>query len=221
MSTLFGGVVAFCAASGAMAQETTAQPPEQVQVYPGTSHAPPALGGAVGTVDSVSASSFAISTSAGRMATVEKVPSTRYWDGTSVTSASAITKGENVLVLGMVTFGTGTKGTTISPSQVIVQPPDGGGPATSSAAEFPFQQGSRFEKRNVGQVPGNYTEGAGTIVGGTEAIQATLAALSQKTGGIVNRVVKLSDGEYEAHNIGVKWPHHIFVNQDFQYVGAN
>jgi len=28
-------------------------------------------------------------------------------------------------------------------------------------------------------------------------------------------------GEYEVHCIGVNWPHHIFVNQDFKVVGAN
>ena len=34
-------------------------------------------------------------------------------------------------------------------------------------------------------------------------------------------MVKLSDGEYEVHNIGVNWPHHIFVNQNFNVVGAD
>jgi hypothetical protein len=33
--------------------------------------------------------------------------------------------------------------------------------------------------------------------------------------------VQLSNGEYEVHNVTVKWPHHIFVNQDFKVVGAN
>ncbi|MEA2285048.1 MAG: hypothetical protein QOJ21_1091, partial [Solirubrobacteraceae bacterium] len=28
-------------------------------------------------------------------------------------------------------------------------------------------------------------------------------------------------GEYEVHNIGVNWPHHIFVNKSFKVVGAN
>jgi hypothetical protein len=36
-----------------------------------------------------------------------------------------------------------------------------------------------------------------------------------------DRVVQLSNGEYEVHNIGVNWPHHIFVNQDFTVVGAD
>jgi hypothetical protein len=72
----------------------------------------------------------------------------------------------------------------------------------------------------VGQIPANYTEGSGTIVSGTTADKATEAALAAYTGGVVDRVVQLSNGEYEVHNIGVNWPHHIFVNQDFQVVGA-
>ena len=31
----------------------------------------------------------------------------------------------------------------------------------------------------------------------------------------------LGNGDYEVHYIGVNWPHHIFVNQDFQVIGAN
>jgi hypothetical protein len=31
----------------------------------------------------------------------------------------------------------------------------------------------------------------------------------------------LSNGEYEVHNIGVNWPHHIFVSTGFKVVGAN
>jgi hypothetical protein len=58
-------------------------------------------------------------------------------------------------------------------------------------------------------------------VTGTTANKATQAALASYPGGVVDRVVKLSNGEYEVHNIGVNWPHHIFVNQDFQVVGAN
>ena len=32
---------------------------------------------------------------------------------------------------------------------------------------------------------------------------------------------EISNGSYEVHNIGVNWPHHVFVNQDFQVIGAN
>ena len=33
--------------------------------------------------------------------------------------------------------------------------------------------------------------------------------------------VAIGNGDYEGHYIGVNWPHHIFVNQDFQVIGAN
>jgi hypothetical protein len=37
---------------------------------------------------------------------------------------------------------------------------------------------------------------------------------------MVNRVVPLSGGDYNAHVIGVNWPHHVFVSKDFQVTGA-
>ena len=156
-----------------------------------------------------------MTTSAGQKVTVDETSSTKYQKGTSSTSASAMTKGEPVLVLGT------TSGTTITATQVIVQP-TGGGSATASAAEVvPFQQGAPTTSKQVGQIPANYSQGSGTIVSGTAANKATEAALAAYPGGIVDRVVKLSNGEYEVHNIGVNWPHHIFVNQDFKVVGAD
>jgi hypothetical protein len=174
----------------------------------------PAAGGASGTVGSVSTSSFTVSTSAGQKVTVTEASATTYQKGTSPTSASAITTGEPVLVLGT------TSGTTIAATQVIVQPASGG--SNSSAAKvIPFQRGAPTTSKQVGQIPANYTQGSGTIVSGTAANKATEAALAAYPGGVVDRVVKLSNGEYEVHNIGVNWPHHIFVNQDFKVVGAN
>jgi hypothetical protein len=162
----------------------------------------------------VSKSSFTLSTSAGQKVTVDEASSTKYEKGTSSTSASAIAKGQRVLVLGT------TNGTTITATQVIVQ--TGGGSATSSAAKVvPFQQGAPSTSKQVGQIPANYSQGSGTIVSGTTANKATKAALAAYPGGVVDRVVKLSNGEYEVHNIGVNWPHHIFVNQNFKVVGAN
>jgi Domain of unknown function (DUF5666) len=176
----------------------------------------PAAGGASGTVDSVSNSSFTISTSAGQKVTVKKASATTYRMGTSSISASAIEKGESVLVLGTV------NGTTITASQVIVEPTGGGGSATSSAAKVvPFKRGAPSTSKQVGQIPANYSQGSGTIVSGTKANKATEAALAAYPGGVVDRVVKLSNGEYEVHNIGVNWPHHIFVNQNYKVVGAD
>ncbi|HEY6684049.1 MAG TPA: hypothetical protein VI030_13790 [Propionibacteriaceae bacterium] len=157
-----------------------------------------------------------MSTSAGQKVIVDEVSSTTYQNGTSSTSASAITKGESVLVLGT------TSGTTITATQVTVQPTSGGGSAASSAAGvIPFQPGAPTTSKQVGQIPPNYSEGSGTIVSGTTANKATEAALPAYPGGVVDRVVKLSNSEYEVHYIGVNWPHHIFVNQDFKVVGAD
>jgi Domain of unknown function (DUF5666) len=175
----------------------------------------PAAGGSSGTVDSVSKSSFTISTSAGQKVTVKKASSTKYQKGTSSSSASAIKKGVSVLVLGT------TSGTTITASKVVVQPTAGGGATPSAAGVIPFQRGAQSTSKQVGQIPANYSQGSGTIVSGAAANKATEAALSAYPGGVVDRVVKLSNGEYEVHNIGVNWPHHIFVNQDFKVVGAN
>jgi hypothetical protein len=143
--------------------------------------------------------------------TVNEVSSTTYRDGTSTLSASAITTGIDVLVLGT------TSGTTITAAQVIVQPVGGG----SGMGVIPFQPGAPTTSKQVGQIPANYSQGSGTIVSGTAAYQATEAALAAYPGGIVDRVVQLSSGEYEVHNIGVNWPHHMFVTQDFKVVGAN
>jgi hypothetical protein len=157
-----------------------------------------------------------MSTAAGQKVTVDEASSTTYQKGTSSTSASAITTGETALVLGT------TNGTTITATQVILQPTGNYGSAASSAAGvIPFQRGAPSTSKQVGQVPANYSQGSGTVVSGTTANQATEAALLAYPGGVVDRVVKLSDGEYEVHYIGVNWPHHVFVNQDFKVVGAN
>jgi hypothetical protein len=176
----------------------------------------PASGGTSGKVGSVSKSSFTVTTSAGQKVIVNEASSTKYQKGTSSTSARAIAKGEGVLVLGT------TNGTTIKATQIIVQTTGSGGSATSSAAKVvPFQRGAPSTAKTVGRIPANYTQGAGTIVSGTAASKATEAALAAYPGGIVDRVVKLSNGDYEVHNIGVNWPHHIFVDQSFKVIGAN
>ena len=176
----------------------------------------PAAGGASGTVASVSPSGFTMTTSAGQKVTVDEASSTTYQNGTSPASAGAVTAGEPVLVLGT------TSNTTITATLVTVQPASGGGSAASSAAKVvPFQRGAPTTSKQVGQIPASYQEGSGTIVSGTAANQATEAALTAYPGGIVDRVVKLSNGEYEVHNIGVNWPHHVFVSQDFKVVGAD
>jgi hypothetical protein len=173
----------------------------------------PAAGGSIGTVSSVSTSGFGLLTSAGEKVTVKETSSTTYEKGTSSASASAVTKGKTALVVGT------TDSTTITAMQVIVQPTNSGS-ATSSKV-VPFKRGAPSTSKQVGQIPTNYKEGSGTIVKGATATKATKAALVAYPGGIVDRVVKLSNGEYEVHYIGVNWPHHIFVNKDFKVVGAD
>ncbi len=173
----------------------------------------PAAGGAAGTVGSVSTSGFTLTTSAGQKVTIKEASSTTYQKQTGPASANAITAGENVLVLGT------TDNTSITATQITVEPA-GNAYTASSATVIPFQQGAPTTSKQAGQIPADYTEGSGTIVSGTAANKATEAALAAYPGGLVNRVVKLSNGDYEVHYIGVNWPHHVFVNQDFKVIGA-
>jgi hypothetical protein len=208
--------LAASSASAAPASTTTAPSSTAVGVGGSNARSGPAAGGATGTVDSVSKSKFTLTTSAGQKVTVDEASSTKYQKGTSSTSAGAITKGERVLVLGT------TSATTIRATQVTVQTSGGAGSvASSTAAVIPFQRGASTASKQDGQIPANYSEGSGTIVSGAAANKATEAALAAYPGGVVDRVVKLSDGEYEVHYIGVNWPHHIFVDQGFQVVGAD
>ncbi|MEA2423492.1 MAG: hypothetical protein QOF55_2591 [Thermoleophilaceae bacterium] len=175
----------------------------------------PAAGGVVGTVGSVSASSFTVSTAAGQKVTVKKASSTTYRKGTRSTSAGSVTRGRPVLVLGT------TSATTITATRVVVQPASGGSTTFTPSKVVPFKRGAPSTSKQDGQVPANYSQGSGTIVSGAAANKATTAALAAYPGGVVDRVVKLSNGEYEVHNIGVNWPHHVFVDKSFKVVGAN
>jgi membrane-bound inhibitor of C-type lysozyme len=174
----------------------------------------PAAGGAVGMVGSVSSSGFTLTTSGGQKVTIKEASSTTYETGTSPATASAITAGEPALVLGT------TDSTTITATQVIVNPPADSG-TNPGGQVIPYSQGEKGSIQQVGQIPSDYTQGSGTIVSGTTADQATEAALAAYPGGIVDRVVALGNGDYEVHYIGVNWPHHVFENQAFQVIGAN
>jgi membrane-bound inhibitor of C-type lysozyme len=174
----------------------------------------PAAGGASGTVGSVSTSKFTMTTSAGQKVTVNEASSTSYQEGTSPATAGAVTAGEPVLVLGT------TDSTTITATQVIVQPPSTSA-SNPGGQIIPYSKGEQGSTQKVGQIPSDYTQGSGTIVSGTAAAKATEAALAAYPGGIVDRVVAIGDGDYEVHYIGVNWPHHIFVNQNYQVIGAD
>ena len=212
-------ILAACGSSSSGTATASSSSSTTTQPSGSNARSGPAAGGASGTVSNVSTSGFTLTTATGQKVTVDEASSTVYQNGTTSTSASAITNGESVLVLGTVNT---TNGTTIAATQVIVQPAGSGGASASSAAGVvPFQPGAPSTSKQVGQIPANYSQGSGTIVSGTTANKATEAALAAYPGGVVDRVVQLSTGEYEAHNIGVNWPHHIFVNQNFKVVGAD
>ena len=101
---------------------------------------------------------------------------------------------------------------------------DSGSSSSANAATVgkvvPFHRGQPSPSKIVGQVPANWSAGTGTISAGTAANKAKAAAVAAYPGGTVNRVVLLSNGEYNVHIIGVNWPHHVFVNQNFKVVGA-
>ena len=162
----------------------------------------------------MSSSGFTLTTATGQKVTIKEASSTTYEKGTSASTVSAVTTGEPVLVLGT------TDSTTIIAAQVIVQPP-----ATSASNPggqvIGYAKGEKGSSEQVGQIPADYTQGSGTLVSGTAADKATEAALAAYPGGVVDRVVALGNGQYEVHYIGVNWPHHIFVNQDFQVIGAD
>jgi len=130
----------------------------------------------------------------------------------SAASKRAVTKGKTVLVLGT------DDNTTITATKVIVGPPK---PNSKTASQVEaFTRGTGDRSKTVGEIPTSYKQGTGTILSGTTANKATEAALLAYPGGVVDRVVQLSNGDYEVHNIGADWPHHIFVNSDFKVIGA-
>jgi hypothetical protein len=97
----------------------------------------------------------------------------------------------------------------------------GSGSASAAVAKvIPFHRGEPTPAKVVGQVPASFRPGTGTLVTGTAAEKAKAAALAAYPGGTVNRVVQLSNGEYNVHMIAVNWPHHVFVNKEFKVIGA-
>jgi hypothetical protein len=96
----------------------------------------------------------------------------------------------------------------------------GGANAPRAGKVIPFHRGQPSPATQVGQIPASFSAGTGTIVTGTAATKAKAAASAAYPGGTVNRVVRLSDGEYNVHMIAVNWPHNVFVSTTFKVVGA-
>jgi hypothetical protein len=126
--------------------------------------------------------------------------------------ATSIAAGAAVIALGIggYTIANATSSNGVS----------GSANAASAAKVVPFQRGQPGSSKQVGQVPAGWRPATGTIVTGAAANKAKAAALAAYPGGIVNRVVLLSNGEYNVHMIGVNWPHHVFVSKNFAVVGA-
>ncbi|MEA2638059.1 MAG: hypothetical protein QOE18_1116, partial [Chloroflexota bacterium] len=105
----------------------------------------PAAGGSIGKVTSVSKSGFGLLTSAGEKVTVKTTSSTKYEKGTKTAPASAVTKGKTALVLGT------TDSTTITATQVVVQPTQSA--SKTSSEVIPFKRGAPSTAKKVGQIP--------------------------------------------------------------------
>ena len=162
----------------------------------------------------MSTSGFTLSTSTGQKVTIKEASSTAYEKGTSPASVSAVTTGAPVLVLGT------TDSTTITAAQVIVDPP-GSSASSPGGQTIGYSKGTQGSTAEGRHDPVGLHPGVGDPRQRHDRDKATEAALAVYPGGVVDRVVELSNGDYEVHNIGVNWPHHIFVNADFQVIGAN
>jgi hypothetical protein len=172
----------------------------------------PADGGSTGIVDTTFASGFTMTTATGIEVTVNETSSTRTVDG----PAGDVRKGTSVLVLGL-----DNNGTTITADWVVIQPHgDGGAAAAKAHGVIPFEPGVPSPTQSVGTIPASYIQGQGTLVSGIQAFIPVAVAQAVFPGGVVDRVVSLSDGSYEVHNISINWPHHVFVSKDFMYLGA-
>jgi hypothetical protein len=133
------------------------------------------------------------------------------------TLSASVAAGLAALILGIGGYAI-TKPGASTPSSASANPAASSSPAT--AAVVPFQKGQPGMTKSVGQVPAAYKAGTGTLVTGAAADNATAAAVAAYPGGTVNRVVLMSDGQYNVHILGVNWPHHVFVSSTFTVTGA-
>lgn len=214
--------VAVLAGSGVAAAATSSPSTSSPSATPTQTRSGPADGGATGIIESTSASSFTIQTWVGADVTVDQTSSTRIVLGDRFHCGPAwhLRKGTSVLVLGLVNDETST--TTITAAEVDVQPHGDGGAAVGKRdGVLPPDPGVPGPDKSVGVIPKDYTQGSGTLVSGARAYVAVRAAQAVFPGGIVDRVVELSAGNYEVHNIGILWPHHVFVTKHFKVTGAN
>jgi hypothetical protein len=91
---------------------------------------------------------------------------------------------------------------------------------TNATQPSPTQAAAPSQAPQSGQVPQNWSPGTGTIITGAAADKAKAVAVAKYPGGVVNRVLKLSDGSYAVHRIQIPAPHHVFVSKDFKVTGT-
>ncbi|HEY1669415.1 MAG TPA: hypothetical protein VGG54_27290 [Trebonia sp.] len=219
VAVLAGSGVAVAATMSPSSSAASAAPTPSPSPSDGQPRSGPADGGATGIIESTSASGFSIQTWTGVDVTVDRTSSTKVRGG----PARDLRAGTSVLVLGLVNAGTSTTTTTtITAAEVDVQPHgDGGATVGKRDGVLPADPGTPGPDKSVGTIPSDYTQGEGTIVSGAQAYAAVRAAQAVFPGGVVDRVVELSAGNYEAHDIGVLWPHHVFETEHFKVTGAN
>lgn len=173
-------------------------------------------GGATGIIESTSASGFTLQTWTGLDVTVTTANTTKVQDG----SRRALRTGKSVLVFGVVDISGSTS--SIAAIEIVVQPHGDGGAAVGKRdGVLPIDPGEAAPTTSVGTIPADYTQGTGTIVSGWQAYAAFVNAQAVFPGGVVDRVVQLSEGNYEVHNEGIEWPHHVFETTQFRVEGAN
>jgi hypothetical protein len=95
------------------------------------------------------------------------------------------------------------------------------GTANAAPSAQPAQAPRVGQVQQDGQAPQNWRPGTGTIITGAAADKAKAAAVAKYPEGTVNRVLKLSDGSYAVHRIGITAHHHIFVSKDFEVTGTS
>jgi hypothetical protein len=148
-------------------------------------------GGSTGLVATTFASGFTMTTATGVEVTVNETSSTKTVDG-----PAGEVKGTSVLVLGL------DNGATITADRVVIQPHgDGGAAAAKAHGVIPFEPGCRRPRSRSAPSRPPTPEGVGTLVSGIQAYIPVAVAQAVFPGGVVDRVVLLSDGSYEVHNI--------------------
>lgn len=218
------GVAAAAPSASSASAAAPSSVPTCAPVPPGTPNAPigtpqsaPADGGATGIITGTSASGFTLQTWTGVNVTVDTSTSTKVKGGPERDLKAT---GTSLLVFGLVTSTSGAA--TITAAEIDIQQHGDGGAAVGKAdGVLPSVPGQAAPTTVVGGIPCDYTEGAGTVISGEQAYRAVEAAQAVYPGGVVDRVVELSEGNYEVHNFAILWPHHVFETSNYKVMGAN